>query len=722
MRYNTGNPVGTDGSSDPRDLYDNSGVIDVWATDRTRTTAPDRLGIERKTLYGMEQQVTDYLIAQAYESVYLTYGPGVVVERQTQLVQRDGELYRVMNAADIPLTLTGTWATDAPKLQAVGDAALRQALALPTGAGLSGYSPGETYNPGTVGYELQKTAISDLSDNADKAQALMDFAAGLNGRRGRVEPGTYVMAKQVNLPANVDLDITGVTFDFSSANVENFPDLICLRPAPGTLVQLPALSADTVIGTFSITFSAAHNLAPGDAIILHDDKPSSYSAFRTNYYQGQFAVVRSVSGLTVNLTSQILASMSIVLDVNGKGLKIYKMNACRPKIRGGDILMPTSGTMIAGLMSDLGRNAQFEYVRVFGTSGAGIIHQRGLGCTSLFCETYSDRDTASADNYGHVLSNSQHCLAVGGSYHARRHGFTMGGVDLAGSVPTRFCVVSGAEISSWENQGSDMHGNVEHCRYVDCTHRNGVTIGGNHNAVRGGSIFSPALPATGNGVAISINEMRGTSFAFEDLKIFADGDPSTTSRGVIDCGGNSNSLTLNTILGGTLAFRNIDISAPNAKSLIRVVNRGCTVSGKFLDIRAVNCNDSPVTRTSNCVIQNVSGLRFDRVSFDVGIPNIGAPAVTTIDAASISGIRITGSVVIVTTAANFQDVSVVFRMRMPKAPNVALNGDRSSAGVNVFYTPVNVTDSGFTARIYTNGSNMTAGITVNLMWSASIDE
>ena len=129
MRYNTGNPVGADGSSSPFDLHDNSGNIDVWANDRSRLTWPDRLGVDRKTFFGMEQQVTDFLIAMGYESVYLVYGAGVVVERQTQLVQRDGELYRVMNAADIPLTLTGTWATDAPKLQAVGDAALRQALA-----------------------------------------------------------------------------------------------------------------------------------------------------------------------------------------------------------------------------------------------------------------------------------------------------------------------------------------------------------------------------------------------------------------------------------------------------------------------------------------------------------------------------------------------------------------------------------------------------------------
>jgi len=133
MRYNTGNPVEPDGSSDPRDLYDNTSIIDLLLNGPLAEYL-SRLGVPLKSWRGIMQQVTDYLIAQGYESVYVIYGAGIVVDRQTQLVQRDGELYRVINAADIPLTLTGTWATDAPKLQAVGDAALRQALASSTGA------------------------------------------------------------------------------------------------------------------------------------------------------------------------------------------------------------------------------------------------------------------------------------------------------------------------------------------------------------------------------------------------------------------------------------------------------------------------------------------------------------------------------------------------------------------------------------------------------------
>lgn len=158
MRYNTGNPVGPYGSSDPRDLYDNAGIIDLLLTGPLAEYL-DRLGVPMKSWRGIMQQVTDYLINQGYESIYLAYGAGVVVERQTQLVQRSGELYRVMNASDIPLTLTGTWATDASKLQAVGDAALRQALASTAGSSMVNTPTG------TVETRLLAGEAKDLSQD-----------------------------------------------------------------------------------------------------------------------------------------------------------------------------------------------------------------------------------------------------------------------------------------------------------------------------------------------------------------------------------------------------------------------------------------------------------------------------------------------------------------------------------------------------------------------------
>lgn len=235
MRYETGNPVEPDGSSDPRDLYDNAGIIDVWATDRNKLSAPDRLGVSRKTWHGLEQQVTDYLIAQGYESVYLTYGASVVVERQTQLVQRDGELYRVMNAADVPLTLTGDWAIDAPKLQAVGDAALRQALAGSSGAGLVGYS-GQAFPAGTVGAALSEALLEQATP-----RPILTGGTGASTLQGALSNlGVVNIRSEVTIRGTTTLpNISPASYLIADATVPaNFNIFLPAAAAPGALVYL----------------------------------------------------------------------------------------------------------------------------------------------------------------------------------------------------------------------------------------------------------------------------------------------------------------------------------------------------------------------------------------------------------------------------------------------------------------------------------------------------
>lgn len=138
--YLTGNPIGPDGSSDPRDLSDNAQILDVIATDTSKMETPSRLGELLTTVAGLKQIVIDYLAAQGFEAIHLQYvdGQPLTVLRPTQLIDRGGSVYRVRMPSTFPVTLTGTWATDAPLLTDVGDAALRQALASPGGAALIG--------------------------------------------------------------------------------------------------------------------------------------------------------------------------------------------------------------------------------------------------------------------------------------------------------------------------------------------------------------------------------------------------------------------------------------------------------------------------------------------------------------------------------------------------------------------------------------------------------
>ncbi|HDS1765629.1 hypothetical protein CXG50_12390 [Pseudomonas plecoglossicida] len=258
MRYNTGNSVGADGSSSPFDLHDNSGNIDVWANDRSRLTWPDRLGVERKTFFGMEQQVTDFLIDMGYESVYLVYGTGIVVARQTQLVQRDGELYRVMNASDIPLTLTGTWATDAPKLQSVGDAALRQALSTDAGAYLSGYK-GKTVGAVLDGLQVQVKLPTSTSDSS------LDLAAALALSNNVVFPEStlpYVFKTQVApiLTKDTKIDFNGQLCQFNGGR---------LSLKAETVATGRTLNANAARYAFQISMGDTSGLQQGDILFIN---------------------------------------------------------------------------------------------------------------------------------------------------------------------------------------------------------------------------------------------------------------------------------------------------------------------------------------------------------------------------------------------------------------------------------------------------------------------
>ncbi|HHW2116057.1 TPA: right-handed parallel beta-helix repeat-containing protein [Pseudomonas aeruginosa] len=129
--YATGNPLG---SKDPRDLYDNAENLDTAMNsldqDRWMDRGPQRPPVARWTWWGIEQYVMQWLAAQGFEPTPLEYvdGSPLIVDRPTQLIQRDGNLYSVQLPADFPVSLSGNWATDEPLLVNQVDRALRAEL------------------------------------------------------------------------------------------------------------------------------------------------------------------------------------------------------------------------------------------------------------------------------------------------------------------------------------------------------------------------------------------------------------------------------------------------------------------------------------------------------------------------------------------------------------------------------------------------------------------
>lgn len=143
--YNTGNPVG---STAPKDLYDNTQVLDKLVVG-TDPMVEDRLGNLRYSWAGMEY---DFSTAQtgreAQFQAFLTasgfsfigdYGPGLVFTSRSQYTIRDGYAYRLAPGTTVPYTTTGNWALESGNflLFESGDV-LRQDLSLQTGSRLVG--------------------------------------------------------------------------------------------------------------------------------------------------------------------------------------------------------------------------------------------------------------------------------------------------------------------------------------------------------------------------------------------------------------------------------------------------------------------------------------------------------------------------------------------------------------------------------------------------------
>lgn len=157
------------GSKDPRVLYTNAVNMDIAMNSLDQVSwldrGPLRAPLARKTWYGIEQQVNDFLIGTAFEPVPLIYvdGSELVVPSPSKLIQRDGNLYSVRLPASFPVTLSGNWAADEPLLTVRSDQALRQQLAQPLGSEMIGRGAG-TVETALVALENRTSEIeSDLS-------------------------------------------------------------------------------------------------------------------------------------------------------------------------------------------------------------------------------------------------------------------------------------------------------------------------------------------------------------------------------------------------------------------------------------------------------------------------------------------------------------------------------------------------------------------------------
>ena len=625
MRFETGNPIEPDGSSDPRDLYDNAGIIDLLVTGPLGEYL-NRLSVPLTSWRGMMQQVIDFLDAQGYESIYLAYAAGVVVERQKQLVQRSGELYRVANIADLPLTLTGTWSTDAPKLQAVGDAALRQSLASTSGwsmVGAGSYGTvedaietvatgldlsakmidgtGTQTTAAAVGLQLMIKNHIDASwygfksgrTPLEQANALQAAASAAKAENKRlfVPRDNYTLSKGVLIETPFTMD--GGTLDFSGGTDFSATGMTALKISGQGLTSLPSLSAGVTKYAISIALeSAPVGLSTGDIICIHNPTNGSWNPLRNYYNAGEFCTVSSVSDKTINLVAPLLDSYA------SGPTNIYKVDILK-----GDF--DFNGTEVVGPPISFNNGVGVKFVNI-GRSGiygltarnANLAQIQTLQCidVELFGANGLVMDNVTTGNeYGLALINSQGIRVHGGKFASSRHGVTMGGDQGAGSVVGRFNQVIGAEIASRGSTGiaADFHGNTEFCGYYACNINGGGTLGGNNNGYYQCDVISSR-----DGYLFFGSELKGSSHSLKGIR-----GTMKTSPGA-NLGAVNIVTSANCLLGGTIDISDFKISGANFSTFpIKIEDSGSPATD-----RSVRINDLDVQASSSSNVLRLIGL------------------------------------------------------------------------------------------------------------------
>lgn len=212
-----------------RNASEDAQDLEHYINDDVPALIQTRLGGQKpnyvKFLADKNAEFQQFLLSSGYQDLG-DYAAGVQIASRNQIFRKDGELYRAGAALDLPYTLTGDWATEGANFVAVGDAALRQEIAMPSGASMVGFQ--QDY-PGAVVQTVERkllggrTSIEDFIEDivyveapygaAEVAAAtLVDDAfqkainaAVANGIGLHLKERVYKLSKRPTIPAGLTI-------------------------------------------------------------------------------------------------------------------------------------------------------------------------------------------------------------------------------------------------------------------------------------------------------------------------------------------------------------------------------------------------------------------------------------------------------------------------------------------------------------------------------------
>lgn len=543
-KYNTGNPVG---SADPRDLYDNAENTDVWVLSKAKKMAPDRLGFQRKTWYGMESEFAAFIAAGGYvgtgtEGAVENYAAGIEITGYNQIV-RDalGEFWRLSGPVALPYTTTGAGLPEGGAFVAVGDAALRQELNGPLSSGqgatrvkgatiyVGSLAELEALPSPTTGQEAMVSGVPFKYDGAawyPSAGYVTLRAYGAVGSGDETTKIAACVAAAASAKARI-LDYTGKTYSYSSIISTPYFDYdgnsTFYGSAGGYFYvlgqgfpdEVASVTAAASIGDYTVAVSSTAGLTKGNIIFLENTVDNSFSAHRLYYHDGEINIVESVTPTEITVRNPLQSSYPAAAT-----MKVYGATFGTMRTNGGRFISDAAFALRARICHKVRVND--TYCEAVGASrAASLVIDRCYNAELKGVSTRLDYLGTGAGEYGLSVSNSQDVISWGGNYHAGRHPVTTGGSSDAGAVPCRNVKIIKATMANDPASGiyaADFHGNTVDSFYEGCTIYGSAGLAGEDVACRNSIVY-----ARPGGTPLDMHEVVGGNIDFSGCKVISNG-------------------------------------------------------------------------------------------------------------------------------------------------------------------------------------------------------
>lgn len=365
----------------------------------------------------------------------------------------------------------------------------------------------------------------------------------------------------------------------------------------GSLSVLDSLSGPVTRGTRGMSWASAQGLAAGDIVILWDPTDFSNGGRRAVYRDGMMFKVHSVDGASVN-------TYELAVDSYGdQRMNVYKMNPVKAKIEGITV-KPCTTAEAAPVKVSLGADIIIRDVKSLSGGNYGGIQVDRCYNVVFDCVSPENNSPHVNNEYGIIISNSQHVRVTGSASFATRHAVTLGGTDEVATVPNLFVTISG--MSLWNapdtmTGAGDVHGNANYVTYENCTMA-GFSGGGRNIKLVGCTIFG--MPEAASGLCVTMPETNGGYINFLDCEFRSYGDGDADGHGYLYI------QALGANAGGNPPEASIREAVEVRVEGCRFLTPSAGANAKMVLVSASNAGVAVNVTVNNCKWNSPQGLAF----------------------------------------------------------------------------------------------------------------